>query len=519
MSRFETSLIIVVLDTLTPLRFSRILQSYLLKEPMKPSTWIPALAIAVIGTAAVLTDTWLYVPAAVAGVLFAAIALARPRTAMLVWLAFAPLASRYGTVNLPGGIPDITFSRATIVLVGVALLLRTRIQRVRILPLTAVEIAMGVLLFVLGADLLMRGSNVASEGLQRFDERIVPVLLFLVARTLYTRAGDVRRVSWILILVGLSLFGHGAYQYVRSGGGPRITDAPESLARAEGGERTNESHLERGRAVGPFDNAVEYGGIVAMAFGAALVFALHGSFATRGLAAMLLVPLGAAVVISMTRSVWIAAYVAVPLIGWLDRPRRALVLSATAAVTVAGLAAVMFLPAAASLRERAVSAEPVSGRVLMYEIGAELVLERPFTGYGSGGPSRRAARRKLMASGSAAADLAPGQFHNTFLMTVVEWGLPGLLALVAILALFIRAGVALRRQTGDDDDERRFADIFLFATVVYVLQCLLVDTPPFLYLNDVYFFLAGIVFAQLDARSKTAVEPATSLTLPATAPA
>jgi hypothetical protein len=32
---------------------------------------------------------------------------------------------------------------------------------------------------------MMRGSNVASEGLQRFDERIAPVLLFLVARTLY----------------------------------------------------------------------------------------------------------------------------------------------------------------------------------------------------------------------------------------------------------------------------------------------------------------------------------------------
>ena len=62
-------------------------------------------------------------------------------------------------------------------------------------------------LFVLGADLWMRGSNVASEGLQRFDERIVPVLLFLVARTLYTRAGDARRIIWILILVGVSRAG------------------------------------------------------------------------------------------------------------------------------------------------------------------------------------------------------------------------------------------------------------------------------------------------------------------------
>jgi O-antigen ligase len=486
---------------------------------MKPSSWIPALVIAVIATAAVFTETWMYVPVAVAGALFAALAIARPRLAMFAWLALAPIATAYGTVPLPGGVPDITFTRATIVLVGVALLLRGRLLGQRMLPLTSVEMAMGALIFVLGADLWMRGSNVTSEGLQRFDERIVPVLLFLVARTLFTRAGDARRVIWILILVGVSLFGHGAYQWARASGGLRITDAPESLAREEGGDRTNESHLEQGRAVGPFGNAVEYGAVVAIAFGAALVFALHGSTMTRGVAVSLLVPLAAAVVISMTRSAWIAAYVAVPLIGWIDRSRRTLLISTTAALTVAGLAAIVFLPAASSLRERAISVEPVSGRLLMYEIGAELALERPLTGYGSDGPSRQAARRKLIARGGAGADLAPGQFHNTFLMIAVEWGLPGLLALLTILACFVRAGFTLRWQTGDLDDERRFAEVFLFATVIYVVQCLFVDTPPFLYLNGVYFFLAGVVFAQLDARAETAAERESGVGLPAAAPA
>jgi O-antigen ligase len=179
----------------------------------------------------------------------------------------------------------------------------------------------------------------------------------------------------------------------------------------------------------------------------------------------------------------------------------------------------LFLPAAASLRERALSVEPVSGRLLMWEIGAELAFERPLTGYGSDGPSRRAARRKLLARGGAGAELAPGQFHNTFLTTTVEWGLPGLVVLVTILTFFIRAGIALRRQTGDADDERRFADLFLFAVVVYVGQCLLVDTIPFLYMNGLLFFLAGSVFAQLDARAETAAERTSGVGMPAAAPA
>jgi O-antigen ligase len=231
------------------------------------------------------------------------------------------------------------------------------------------------------------------------------------------------------------------------------------------------------------------------------------------------VPIGAAVAISMTRSVWLAAFAAVPLIAWLDPSRRAPVLAAVAGISAAGLAAVLFLPAASSVRERALSVEPVSGRLLMYEIGAELALERPLTGYGSDGPSRRAARRKLIARGGAGAELAPGQFHNTFLTTTVEWGLPGLVLFVTILTFFIRAGLTLRRQSAEGDDGHRLADLFLFATVVYVGQCLLVDTPPFLYMNGLYYFLAGCVFAQLDAVADTAAERAGGVGLPAAAPA
>ena len=308
-------------------------------------------------------------------------------------------------------------------------------------------------------------------------------------------------------------------RYVRNAEGPRITDAPESLARVEGEQRTNESHLERGRAVGPFVNAVEFGSVTAMAFAAALILALHGDSWARSVPAALTVPIAVAVVLSLTRSVWLAGYLAVLALAWSDRRRRVVLLTTTAALTlVAGLAFVA-LPAASTLRERAVSAEPVSGRLLMYEVGAELALERPLTGYGSGAPSRQAARRKLLARGGVDAELAPGQFHDIFLTTLVEWGLPGLVATVAILVLFVRGALSLRQQAPENLGARRFADLFLFATVVYLVQCLLVDTPPFLYLNGLYFFLAGVVFAQLDALSAAADERSPELRVPVTAPA
>jgi hypothetical protein len=63
----------------------------------------------------------------------------------------------------------------------------------------------------------------------------------------------------------------------------------------------------------------------------------------------------------------------------------------------------------------------------------------------------------------------------------------------------------LRRRLADEQGVGyHFAGLLLAATVVFVTQGLLVDTPPFLYLNGVYFFLAGLALAQLDATAPAA---------------
>ena len=60
----------------------------------------------------------------------------------------------------------------------------------------------------------MRGSNLPSEALHHFDQRITPLLLFLFARNLFTAPGNPRGVLAALAIVGLSLSVHGTYQYL-----------------------------------------------------------------------------------------------------------------------------------------------------------------------------------------------------------------------------------------------------------------------------------------------------------------
>lgn len=460
---------------------------------------IAAVAIGLAVTASVLTDTWLFLLAGVCGALFVVFAIAHPKTALLLWLLAAPAGNTYATVDLPGGIPDLTFGRVAVGIVTVALLLRVILKGRPLKPFGALELAMIVLIGAMTAD-LMRSANPSSDFMQALDGPITPVLFFLAARNFCGRRVDLKQAVAILVLVGCYLALHGGYQFAMYGR-PNPTGEDVSLDVRDGGQRVNESHLGEGRAVGPFGSAVEYGSVAGIAFLGALFLALYHRGRPLRAASIVALPLiGAAVVMSSTRSAWLGAYLATLLMAALDR-RRKFLLASIAAATVAGVVAAMFvLPASSSLEERASSLEPVRARLIMWELGLRIAVRRPVTGYGHGAPSRIAARKELMAIGSPDAEFAAGQFHNTFLMALVELGVVGLAAYIAILVLIVRAAMQLRRRLARDRDLAfHFAGLVLGTFVVFATQMMFIDTPPMLYLNGLCFLFAGLMFAQIDA--------------------
>lgn len=473
---------------------------------MTVGRWALAAAAGLLAAAAALTGTWWYAVLAAAGLVFLPLALAYPRAVLVLWIVAAPTAAAYGTVELPGGIPDITFNRVVIATVTVALLLRSKIHGRAFAQVGPAEVAMLVLLGVLGLDFVARAQDRASEALQHFDETLGPCLLFVLARSLFGREGDGRRIAWALTISAALLGAHGTYQVIR-GPGVGITDELVSLKMVEGGERVNESHYEEGRGVGPFVNAVEYGGVVAIGLGAALYLALHGGvFWSRLGAAVLIVPIACGVVASLTRSVWAGAIVGLMAMAMMDRSMRRWIVGG---VVVGALAlTVVFLRSdrAEAIQQRAESLEPVTGRLIMYRLAGELVIERPFTGYGSGLPTRQATLVKLLQSTDPDAYKAPGQFHNLFVMTLVEWGVFGLVARV-LVHVGLAWGARLLRAGGPDvgPDDYYLGGMFLFATVVYLIQCFAVDMPAYHYLNGLYYFLGGVTYARVDWRRHAAV--------------
>lgn len=475
---------------------------------MKPTQWIVPVVVGLAVTVSIFTDTWFYLLMATVGMLFVLFAIAMPRAALLVWLVAAPLANAYASVNLPTGLPDITFGRVTVTVVAIALLMRTMFKGAKLAPFGTLELAMLVLLAVMAFD-IVRSGNPMSDALQDFDERVTPILLFLAARNLFGDVSSLKRALWATVLAGCYLAAHGGYQWATVGRMDTTAKVEQRVMRVYD-MRVNESHLDQGRAVGPFTNGTEYGSVTAIAFLSALFIALYQARGVLRLIPVAALPIiGGAVVMSSTRSAWLGAYLALLLIAYLDKPRRALMLGAIGGVTIVGLlAAWIFLPSNSALEERASSLEPIRARLIMYNIGVRIAVRKPLAGYGRGAPSRIAARRELQTMGEPDPDLAAGQFHNIFMMTLVEWGAFAMLAYMAILALIVKAGMELRRRLAATPGlVYHFAGLFLAVAVVFITQGMFVDLTAFLYLNGLFFFFAGLMFAQLD-RTQTALAAA-----------
>ena len=461
---------------------------------MRISGWIVGAAIGAIAAAAAVVGAWQYLILGVVGAAFAAFALAHPRATLLLWILIAPWANAYATIALPAGLPDITFGRVVIVLVLAALLLRVRVVGSP-MRFGVVEVAMLAVVAVAIVDLMLRGSDAGSAGLQIFDQYLAPALFFIAARNLGFASADLRRVASVLAAAGVCLAAHGVYQY--------LTVTPESLQGLDPAavEQLGE-HLTEGRAVGPLANAVEYGGVVAIAFMAALLVALPAAGGVQRLVPLAaLMPIGVAVAVTLTRSVWLGWLLAFWTAAIVDRERRAAIVLATGALTVAVLAAALVLPDESAFAERAVASEPVSGRLSMYRVAAQMIARQPLIGYGRGLGTYEAARKEALAlGGSEEGAWAPGQFHNVYVSALVEWGILGLTAQLAWQFLFFAAALALRRRpTPAGGLAYRFAGFFVAASVVYFVQGLFVDMAAFLYLPQLYFLLAGLVFAELDA--------------------
>lgn len=463
--------------------------------------WLWSLPIGLLVTIAVLSERWKLVGKGLGGLGFVLLTLAYPMAGLLIWVTLGPGISSYVKLDLPPGVPDLSMERVTVASLLIALGIQVIVRTRRLTHPEGIEKTMLLFWILVAGDIWFRGGSFGSDMLVFLDEFGVPFLLFYIAKNLVSTPREACKLPYAFMLLGLYLGIWGLVQYVLYGatGGPSTGAVDTKVVEGVLQYEAVEGHLQRGRAVGPFYNAAEYGGIVVYGFLWTLFIVLH---LTRGATRFfLLVPLALSslgVVLSLTRSVWLSFLVATVLIAAFDRRWRRSILAGLATAVAGGvLVAGVMLANPQRLEERTFELVPIYQRLIMYEAATLMILESPVIGYGKGKSAFVSQRQKYVSNiGSISADygLQAGPPHNVYLYTLLQWGLVGFIPYMALFVFLVRSAMMLRRlPAGDHRIERRFADFFLASTCVYLILGVFLDVATLNVFTSLYFVLGGAV--------------------------
>lgn len=274
-------------------------------------------------------------------------------------------------------------------------------------------------------------SDAPAAGLPQLKKFYVWLALFAVLSTV-SRAEDARRLAWGWLAGGAlsALWGCGQF-------------AAKYLAAMRAGTDFYTAYIGA-RITGFNSHWMTFSGqmMIAMMAGLALAIWVRGSPRLRRLAWLCLAVMGAALVLAMTRGVWIGAFAGALYLLWQWRRWAA------AALPAAAVAAVLLGPAA--VRERALSVIRPHGvtdsnlhRIYTWRTGVEIVKRHPWFGLG---PERIGPNFRRYIPADLPPEPPPGYYahlHNIYLQWAAERGVPA--ALAAVLFFLWQMAAARRR--------------------------------------------------------------------------
>ena len=329
-----------------------------------------------------------------------------------------------------------------------------------------------VLLLVAVGILSIGVSEVRAVSLRELRVVVLePALFYLMLRALPLERKGLLRLTDALVAAGTVVALYGLYTYF-------FTDL---VITAEG--------VRRMRSVYPSPNnlALYLGRVIPLA-GAVALFAEPGR--RRWAYGLACVPMLVALFLTLSRGAWLLGLPAAVLFVGLLRGRRTLLTAVGA--TVVGLLAL--LPFAhferiASLFD--LRSGTTFRRLKLWEAALHMIRDHPLFGVGLDNFLYQYQSRYLLPEAWQEPNLSHP--HNLILDFWTRLGVPGVLTLLWIQALFFRQGLRLYRHVADP--ELRALTLGLMASMVYVLAHGLVDQSYFV-VDLAYVFMLLVAFIQ-----------------------
>ena len=209
---------------------------------------------------------------------------------------------------------------------------------------------------------------------------------------------------------------------------------------------------------------------------------------------MLLISLPLAILATQTRAVWLSFAGCIPAMMFLSSSKR--VRRACLCLILAGgaglLTALSFEDTNTSFFNRLEERSPVEFRVVMYQTGLEMFLEKPLTGWGLGDLQPELAKRVHDFHQSAFF------FHNTYLEIAVQHGVLGLGLYLWVVVDLFRLGRRRQPHAASGDVaflDQQFRSFWPVLVAVYLFNGSFV-VMNYQFVNGLLFTIAGVLAAQ-----------------------
>jgi O-antigen ligase len=322
---------------------------------------------------------------------------------------------------------------------------------------------------------------------------IVPFALFHLAGAVFQDESSLRKLETFALVVLVYLAAISVFYLA----GAKFLIFPRFIL-----DETIGIHADRAR--GPFLQAVANG--VSLNLLGIIAFDSFRRGRLRGLlAAGLFLTAPLALLATRTRAVWLSAAISIAFLGLFGFDRRVRRVSLALCVVVAmGSCAALYQSNSSSLAERLEDRSPVDFRVVMYQTGWQMFIEKPLLGWNGGQSLQSEISRRVW-------DFHPEYyvFHNTYLELAVERGLIGLGLYAWLMVCLLR--LSRTRQVATEGEphflDSQFRKLWPLMLGVYLLNASAV-VMNYQFVNGFLFTIAGILSAQNAAQSASRPEQA-----------
>lgn len=407
-----------------------------------------------------------------------------PFRLFLWYLVTVPFVSPYVNLEMPVGVPDISYDRVILLMIFVVIFIDCIFYGMELPKVSSFFLAVFVIT-LLGQARLFAFGSMADDEASRIVSVFVPFAVYWLTKCLVVSRSKLQSLLTCLIVAALLICLSGLVEQVLNleyslfARGEDLQPLPRSL------------DAPGGRAAGVMTNPAAYGATVGMG----MLVCIGCYFYTLHCMKRLLLGASIAflfygVLACYTRGAWLAVLASLVVAQfYLKGLRRPLLLLSVCCILAVGF----FygdLQSHEVVQERVLETDNVVGRYERTVFGANKFLAKPIFGWGPGGYNELIKNSRQYGFGGFSSS------HNALMTMCVDGGLVYVLTVFALFLFWIKRAHAVAKEPPPTSLERHAVVAFASFIVIWIFSAMTVEMRYFSYLNSL-LFMAGAVIERM----------------------